>query len=376
MSKIHNEREPFFRGLSLLPFKDSNQPIHIRNLHAPDGPCELAIRTRTEMPLIDKLDEETRFTIGLATRYIVASFDGVLSLREEVALAMYGQIAEDIADWMDQNHNNVSSFTVDTYITLFLKRYGHLYDAAGFPATFFASRVHNYVNIFVPALLHGHVAHQGRNISLGALLADRSPGARSVQIQPRAYDIEAACVELLDTAPVLHVPARVYDECERADWTGFYLNSGIFRIRAFRVQVDGQTWLQSINNPLIQLQTEWLIVDIRESIWKCYERVLMRQLDSGNSGEITYGAWSDSTTSEYGPIETQTYVPIENEYQSLTCPPEEASRIFHVMASLMILMLHPDVTIPTTDDGLRAKLELPAGRSVNSLISDMLGKAS
>ena len=374
MSDIYNEHEPFFRGLSLLPFQRDKQPIHIRNLNAPDGPCELAIRSRSEMPLIDDVDEETRFKIGLATRYIVASFDGVLHLREDVALAMYGQIAEDIADWMDCHENERPSFGVSTYVALFLRRFGHLYDAIGFPATFFADRVHNYVNIFVPPLLHGQMKAVDGDID--ALFADRSPGVRAAFVPARAYDIEEACKDLLSSAPVLHVPAHVYDECERADWTGFYLDASVFQVRAFRVQVDGQTWLQSISNPFIQLQTDWLIVDIRQPIWKCYERVLMRELDSGKRGEITYGVWSDSTTSEYGPIRSQSYAPIANEYRSLTCPPEEASRILHAMASLMALMLHPKVKLAIKDRGRRAKLRLPPGRSVSSLIADMLSRAS
>ncbi len=85
---------------------------------------------------------------------------------------MYGQLAEDIGDWMDQHHSNVGIFTVDTLVTIWLRRHGHLYDIHDFPAPFFASRVHNYVNIFVPPLLHGRVNEDHTNASLGALFAN------------------------------------------------------------------------------------------------------------------------------------------------------------------------------------------------------------
>lgn len=374
MSAKETPNEPFFRGLLLQPFNSNGRTVYINNMNAPDGQCELAIR-KAEMPPIDELAEEMRFTVGIATRYIAASLDAVLHLSVAQALTMYGELAEGIGDWMDQHHDNVSTFDVDALLGIYLRRFGHLYDATGFVAPLFASRVHNYVNIFIPPLLHGQIAEENHKGSLGALFAGRNPGAKNIYLPPRAYDIEAACADLFEKAHVLRVPAHVYDECERADWTGFYLNSNVFQIRAFRVQVDGQTWLQSISNPLIQLQTEWLIIDIRDQVWKCYERVLSRKLDSGERGEITYGAWTDSKTGEYGPIETQMYVPINNEYQSLTCPPEEASRIFHVMASLMLLMQHPKVKLKMSINGRRSKLILPKGRSVNSLIADLIGLA-
>lgn len=366
--------EPFFRGLLLQPFKNTGQPMFVNNLNAPDGPCELAIR-KSEMPPFDSLADETRFVLGLAMRYIAASFDGNLKLTVDDALKLYGQLAEDIADWMDRNSAAAHSFDVDVLLDILLFRVGHLYDAAAFPSWYLRSRVHYYVSRFTPTLLHGKFPTEIERTTLTTLLANRTPGIKIAGIQPRAHDVEQACADLLESAPLLHVPAKVYDECERADWTGFYLNHGVIAVRAFRVIVDGETWIQAPSNPLIQLQTEWLIVDIRENVWKCYERVHQRNIHSGERGEVTWGAWMNIETREYGPIESQAYVPIDGQYHSLTCPTNEASRIFHVFASLMVLMQHPDVRIPVRARGRKAYLKLPAGKSVNRLIADMLHQA-
>ncbi len=93
----------------------------------------------------------------------------------------------------------------------------------------------------------------------------------------------------------------------------------------------------------MQTQTDWLIVDMRNHVWECAERVLQRKLDSGEYAEVTWGVWFDSKTRHSGPIESQMYVPVNNEYVSLTCPLEQVSGILHVLGSILVLTTHEDV---------------------------------
>jgi|GEM_PF-6016917 len=143
----------------------------------------------------------------------------------------------------------------------------------------------------------------------------------------------------------------------------------------FRVQVVGETWLQSVGDPFIRQQTEWLLFDLREPKWKCYERVHARSLNEAATANFTYGAWLDVKTGGYGPIESQMYLPVNGAIETLTCSVKEAGRMFHVLGSLMYLFAHSKVQLREVQGTNEAVLMLPKGASVNDLIYDVM-KAS
>ncbi len=336
-------KEPYYRGLLFLPFNDLEQPFFVNNQHGiPDGPCELAIR-ELEMPPIDSLAPELRYRIGIAMRYIASSFD-VQKLTVAKAIEIYGTLAEGIGDWMDRHSESTDAFDINTLLDLYLSQRNDLDPSY---VSWFRERTHVYVN--------------------GRITATPQRGP-----SPRAFDIEAMCAELLPWAPVLHVQSHIYDECERGDWTAPPPDLLQLPSPVFRVQVDGETWLQSISDPFIRLQTEWLLIDVTEPRWKCYERVHARSLNGAAIPDVTYGAWLDAKTGHYGPIESQMYVPVSGALRTLTCDVSESGRMFHVLGTLMILFAHPEVQLREVHGTDDAALELPKGVSVNDLIYDIL----
>jgi hypothetical protein len=337
-------REPYHRGLLYLPFEELVQPFFVNDEYGiPDGRCELAIR-QLEMPLIDSLAPAMRYRIGIAMRYVAYSFDGQ-ELTVAKAIEIYGHLAERIAKWMDQHSENLAEFNIDTLLDLYRSVRS---DLRADYVSWFRERVHAYVN-------------------------GRINGSPQKGRSPRAFDIEASCAELLACAPVLHVESHVYDQCEVGDWTA--LRTYSVPAPLFRVQVDGETWLQSVSDPFIRQQTEWLLFDLREPQWKCYERVHARSLKEAATGNFTYGAWLDAKTGGYGPIESQMYVPVNGTVETLTCSMREAGRMFHVLGSLMYLFAHSKVRIREVQGTNEAVLMLPKNASVNDLIYDVL-KAS
>jgi len=337
-------REPYYRGLLYLPLEELVQPLFVNDVYGiPDGPCELAVR-QLEMPPIDSLAPEMRYRIGLAMRYIACSFDGQ-GLTVDEAIKIYGYLAERIAGWMDQHSENLADFSIDTLLNIYLSLRKDL------PADYvswFRERTHAYVN-------------------------GRINGSPQKGPSPRAFDIEASCAELLTCAPVLHVQSHVYDQCEVGDWTA--LRTYSVPAPLFRVQVDGETWLQSVSDPFIRQQTEWLLFDLRAPQWKCYERVHARSLNEAATANFTNGAWLDAKTGGYGPIESQMYVPVNGTVETLTCSMREAGRMFHVLGSLMYLFSNSKVRIREVQGTNEAVLMLPKNASVNDLIYDVL-KAS
>ncbi len=339
-------KEPYFRGLLFLPLEDLAQPFFVNNQHGiPDGPCELAIRELEMLP-IDCLTRTMRYKIGLAMRYTACSFDAQ-ELTVTKAIELYGTLAESIGDWMDRHPENTAAFNIDTFLDLYLTKRTDLQRDY---VSWFRGRVHAYIN--------------------GRLSAVPQKGP-----SPRAFDIEAACAAMLPWAPVLHVDSHVYDQCERGDWTALRPSHILLPSPVLRVQIDGETWLQSVSDPFIRLQTEWLLVDVSEQQWKCYERVHARAVNGSVTPDVTYGAWLDAKTGTYGPIESQMYVPADGAVQTLTCDMKEAGRMFHVLGTLMILFAHPKVRVREIRGGNQAVLELPKGSSVNDLVYEVL-KAS
>lgn len=337
-------REPYYRGLLYLPFEELVQPFFVKDVYGiPDGRCELAVR-QLEMPPIDSLAPEMRYRIGIAMRYIACSFDAQ-ALTVDQTIRIYGHLAERIAEWMDQHSESVAEFNIDKLLDIYLSLRK---DLRADYVSWFRKRTHAYVN-------------------------GRINGSPQKGPSPRAFDIEASCAELLTWAPVLHVQSHTYDQCEVGDWTA--LRPLSIPAPAFRLQVDGETWLQSISDPFILQQTEWLLFDLREPLWKCFERVHVRSLNEAGISNFTNGAWLDATTGGYGPIESQMYVPVNGTVETLTCSMREAGRMFHVLGSLMYLFAHSKVRIREVQGTNEAVLMLPKNASVNDLIYNVL-KAS
>ena len=336
--------EPYYRGLLLLPLKHINSPFIVRNKNGyEDGPCELAFRNDLEMPMIETLSEELRYMIGVAVRYIGFSLDMVgLSVTE--AEGIHGDLCESIALHMTPaNSSEPQPFTVDTLVVYLLEKHGYLYSDQ---AAAFRESVHKYVHKVMTA-----------NYERGG--------------PPRAWDIEAAAKELFDVAPSIHVRSHVYDQCERGDWTAFQTDRPLLPAPVFKLIVDDETWLQAGDNPMICLQTDWLILDARRKKWKCYERIRLKGLDVPPKTDITLGAWYESKTGGCGPIESQTYLPFDGAYHSFTSNTKEASRMFHVIGSLMLLLQHGDVYL-NRQGNCDWVLTIPDDRSVDSLIADVL----
>lgn len=346
MQEPERTREPYYRGLLRLPIEHIESPIIIQNENGvEDGPCELAIR-KLEMPMIDHLPETERYKVGLAMRFIAHSFD-TRALTEEEAIEIYGSLSEAIANHMINRERDAAKFNVDTLLDLLLAHYAYLYTLKGY---LFRYEVHRYVR-------------RGMRVNY------KRGGP------PRAWDIENACEDLLNRALVLHMPSHVYDQCERADWTAFRSSRNLLPAPAFRIAVDGESWLQAESNPFVRLQTEWLIVDARAQQWHLFERVRLQGMDIPPNTDVTYGVWVDSNTGVYGPIESQSYIPINGEYHSLSCDQKEAGRIYHVIGTLMLLCQHPNVHIREMKDPKHAVLEVPVDVSIDDLVADVLDAA-
>ncbi len=343
MQDAERTKEPYFRGLLGLPPRHIDMPFGIRNKYGyVDGQCELAIR-KLEMPMIDHLAEETRYRLGAAMRRIAASFDQLYLERDE-AINVVGDLFESIAQFMSDDNERATQFSVETMLELLLERHSYLYPGRG---SFLRRQVHEYVQY----MMNGNYEVAG---------------------PPRAWDLEEACKVMLEHAPVIYMASQVYDQCERADWTAYQSDGPMLPAPAFRIAIDGETWLQAENNPLIFQQTDWLIVDARELEWRCYERVRMKGMDIPPKADVTQAAWFDSTTGRYGPIESQTYLPIEGAYHALMCDQKSAGRMFHVVGSLVLLLQHPHVRLRDRAVGGSCTLELPEGATVDELIHDVL----
>lgn len=341
-------KEPFFRGLLYLPLDELKQPLFIKNKYrVADGRCEIFVRENLEMPPIDALPEEMRYKIGIAMRYIACSFD-VQGLEVGDAMKIYGLLAERIDDWMDQHFQNTAAFEIDTLLDLYVSLRPKLDNDY---LSWFRGRVHVYID-------------------------NRLNAPPEIGPSPRAFDIEAVCEELFRLAPVLRIPSSVYDQCERADSIdGISAQMLAVPTQLFLLLVDGETRLQSVSDPSIRMQTKWLLVDVRGPRWECYERVHSYGPKGATLPDITYGAWYDTETGNYGPIESQMWVPVDGTPKTLSCNLKEAGRIFHALGTFMALYRHPRVRVRKSWWKRDPILTLPRGMSVNDLISDIL-KAS
>ncbi len=338
--------ESYFRGLRYLPQTQPRAAVIVRNKDgSEDGPCELLIREQ-EMPPIDGLAEDLAYGLGLAMRFIGYTFDK-LGLSPNDALRIFGLLAE-AADERMQSYRKgeCGPFTVDVLIAVLLRTCGKLYRNA---------------DVDVASGIRGYVAS-----------AARMP-LELVKHPPIADDMRRACANLIERIPAFHLASDVYDQCERADWVGFRLSVQLLPAAAFLIAVDGATWLQLVDDPTKQAQTQWLLVDAREPIWSMYERVKVRGMDVPTGFENLIGATLNFRSGSYQPMESlNTFLPVGGSFEPSRIDTIQAARIAHAVLSFLLLLRNPRVKRRAHRAHGHWTVSLPGGFTVNDLIGEVL----
>jgi len=338
--------EAYIRGIRCLPQTQTRGAVVIRNKGGfEDGPCELLIREQ-EMPPIDGLAEDLAYALGLAMRFIGYSFDK-LRLSPSEALRIFGLLAE-AADERMQSHwrGECGPFTVDVLIDVLLRTCGALYREA---------------DADVARGIRGYVASAG------------SVPVEIVKRPPIADDMERASASLIERVPTFHLASDAYDQCERADWPGFRLTVQLLPAAAFLIAVDGATWLQLVDDPTKQAQTQWLLVDAREPTWSMYERVKVRGMDIPPGFENLIGATLNFRSGSYQPMESlNTFLPVGGSFVPPRIDSIQAARITHAAFSFLLLLQNPRVKKRAHRAHGHWIVSLPDGFSVNDLIHEVL----
>ncbi len=336
-------------GLEYLPYDAPPVPVFVRQTVAgtKDGPCELLFR-QLEMLPIDDLDKKSAYTIGIAVR--CAGFLLDMSGEDpDFAMRVHGELAEATQDHMEGYRAGIHGpYSHEIFVSHFLNVFG--FDDPDAVRAAFAAYIEN-------ALVQ---PFQWTDEWFGQLMP--------LYAHP---DVEAACTDLLDGAPAYHVDSSVYDACEISSWYGMGPQAGA---GVFKIVVDGETWPNLVSNPMVQAQSEFLLVDAREDVWRLYERIALRGMGVPQGTAQISGVLYNSFSGDYQPIESNSvYVPNGETHAQFEMDILQQARIVRVMLSVLMLIESNKVRVTRiAGNGSRSyKVKLPARLTVDEIVEDV-----
>ena len=343
--------EPYKRGVYYLPLDlPPGVTVTVKNSvpGLKDGPCELLIREQ-DMPPIDELDRETRYSIGIAMRFIGYALDMEGQSTDE-ALRIYGALAEATAAHMERyQRGNCGPFTVRTLVDNLLRITGPL-----------------FAHIDIRAMIDAYIDR--------ARTAKPVPNNRAIPEGQVEVDeaIQEACNALIGRVPTFHIASTVFDQSEISRWQVVRVEGAFLPCNAFLIAVDGETW-QPVKNALYSAQSEWLLVDARTPVWYLYERAKMRGIGvKANAAQIC-GVTHNLLTGKSQAIEsTSVYLENGGAARPFTWTETEAGRLARVALTFMMLLRNKRVVVDPGRILGHWNVTLPDGWTVDNLIDEVL----
>ena len=352
-----NEDTPqivYFRGGHGLPLDLPLCPVYVDSSAC--GAYQRFFRSAPS-PDIDDLDRDTVYAIGVAMDRcgVVADQRGK---PPDQAFDFHGELAETANAHVQAYRDGAAGpLTAGVLIETFCK-------IAGFDRETGAAILSETRRIVL-----------NQDELLAAFMATRQQRQAPGTVLYADPSIETACVSLLSTVPTYHIESTVYDQCEVAEWPPIEPDPRLFPHPAFAIAVDDQTWPTLVDDPTQQAQTEWLIVDGRESVWCFYERALVRGIGRPNQTQVA-GATADSKTGQIQCIEsTSTFVPVDGEYQRWTFDDIQANRMLCAALSFMLVLQDDQVAVTAQPQANHWNVALPPGQRVNEVIERVLTRA-
>jgi hypothetical protein len=343
--------EPYKRGLYLLLLDlPPGATMTIKNLlpGLRDGPCELLIREQ-DMPPIDELDRVTKYSIGVAMRYIGYALDAEEQSTDE-ALRVYGALAEAAGAHMERyGRGDCGPFNVSELIDALLRITGPLFAHLD---------IRTIIEAYIEAALTMKPVVNDLPLHEGYVHADQA--------------IVDACNALIGRVPTFHIASSVFDQSEVAKWQVVRCDTSLIPCSAFLIAVDDETWLP-VKDALYAAQSEWLLVDARQPLWYLYERVKFRGIGVKANAPQICGVTYDSRIGKSRSIpSTSVYVEDDGSVRPFQWPEKQAGRLATVAFTFMMLLRNERVTVKPARIVGHWEVALPEGRTVDQLVDKVL----
>lgn len=168
----------------------------------------------------------------------------------------------------------------------------------------------------------------------------------------------------------------MYDACEFSSWYGAGRHDSVGTLK---IIVDGETWPHLLNDPTVQAQSKFLLIDARHEIWRLYEQVVVRGLGVHPGTAQVTGVLYSAVSGDYKPIESNSvYIPSGETHNRWEMDTIQQGRIVRVALTVLLLIQSDKVRItPNSGNGSNSwKVTLPAGVSVNEIVSEVQERAA
>ena len=343
--------ESYKRGVYFLPLDSPpGVTVTVKNTieSLKDGPCELLIREQ-EMPPIDELDRTTKYTIGVAMRFIGYALDQEHQTPDST-LRIYGALCEAAGGHLEQYYRGERGpFTVSQLVDALLSITGALFEHVD---------IRKLIEKYVDHALRMVPIPDDRPITAGTAIADE--------------DVIEACSELIGRVPTFHIPSDIFDQCELSKWPVIRLETSLLPHDAFIVAVDGETWLPIKQTPWFA-QSEWIIVDARRPIWYLYEQAKFRGAGvKANAVQISGITFNPANGKSQGLESKSVYVVEDGSPRPTRWPDKEAGRLTRVAVSVMMLLRNRRVAVTPGPILGHWAVTIPNGSTVDDLIDEVL----